>query len=174
MNHSLKTLSIALAFALSATGACAQSARPSSRDEVRMELAEAARAGTIVTGEAGLQMREMFPGHYPLRTGVPHKTREQVKAELAEAQRTGDIYSGGDSGLKLYELYPSRYPQRPVAMGKTRDQVRAELVEAQRSGDLVTGESGLKLNEMFPGSYSKTAVTMYANAPAGGASPVVH
>ena len=171
MKPSLKANWIALLIALASMGAEAQTSMPKTREEVHQELAEARRDGTLVFGELGLPMREVFPGRYPKAPSLAARTRAEVLAELEAAQRSGDLLADGESGLKLNELYPSRYPQPVVVAGKTRAQVKAELAEAQRTGDLLAGgESGLKLNELSPGAYPKAGVPVYAIAPAGSAS----
>lgn len=142
-----------LLVALGALGAQSQ-AHAITRDQVRMELADAIRSGDIATGESSLSRRELFPQRYPAAAAAPGKTRAQVEAELAEAIRNGDIASG-EASLTRRELFPQRYPAMASAQGKTREQVKAELAEAIRTGELVAnGETGLKLNQLQPSLYA--------------------
>lgn len=135
---------------LGALGAQSQ-AHAVSREQVRMELADAIRSGDIVTGESSLSRRELFPQRYPAAAATAvGKTRAQVQTELAEAIRNGDIVSG-EGSLSRREMSPQRYPAAAPAQGKTREQVKAELAEALRTGDLlINGEAGLKLNQLHP------------------------
>lgn len=162
---------IAAALALAGAGAAAQTAGAKTREQVRSELAQAIREGTIPYGETGLTPREMFPDLYPKPAVAPGKTRAQALAELDEARRNGDLIPNGESGLTLREMHPDRYPRREAVAGKTREQVKAELAEAIRTGDIYAGgESGLKLNQLYPDQYPKARRPMYAGAPAEAAS----
>jgi hypothetical protein len=155
------------------TAAHAQTAGPRTRDEVRQELAEALRNGTIPHGESGLPLRELFPNSYPKAPVAVTRTRAEVLAELEAARLSGDLIADGESALKLKELYPSRYPQPVAVAGKTRAEVKAQLAEALRTGDvLAAGESGLTLKEMHPGLYPRASTPVYAGATAPAAGQV--
>jgi len=112
MNHSSKATWAALLIALASTVADAQMAMPKTREQVRQELAEAIREGTMTYGESGMQMREAFPESYPksMVPAMPGRTRAQVSAELEAAQRSGAM-PVGESGFLARELYPERYPK---------------------------------------------------------------
>lgn len=98
-----------LLVALGTLGAQSQ-AHAISREQVRMELADAIRSGDVATGESSLSRRELFPQRYPAPAAAAMgKTRAQVQAELAEAIRTGDLVANGETGLKLNQLQPSLY-----------------------------------------------------------------
>jgi len=154
--------------ALLCTGAHAQSSMPKTREEVRRELAEAVRNGTIAQGELGLAPRDLFPQNYPAPAQVAGRSRADVRAELEAARASGELLATGESAQKLNELFPSRYPQRSVVAGKTRAEVQAELAEARRTGDvLAAGESGLTLKEIYPGRYPLAAAPVYAGTDAG-------
>src|SRR6266478_7425870 len=62
------------------------------REQVRAELAEANRDGTILSGDGTLWSDLGAPRRAD--TTWAGKTREQVQAELAEANRDGTILSG--------------------------------------------------------------------------------
>lgn len=81
---------------------------PKTREQVRAELAEAQRAGTLIFGEGGQRLNEISPNQYASTPTSARLSRIQVKAELAEAIRTGDVIVG-EGGSKLNELYPQQY-----------------------------------------------------------------
>ena len=81
------------------------------REQVKVELAEAVRTGDIIAdGERGLKLNELYPNRYPAKQVQAGITREQVKAELAEAIRTGDFMVGGEVSVKCNELHPNMHP----------------------------------------------------------------
>jgi len=165
MNPSLKANCICLLLAVASVGAVAQTAAPKTREQVRQELVEALRDGSVISGEAGLPMRDLNPGLHLQAPSAPMRTRDSVRAELEAARRSGDLLADGDTGLRLKELYPTRYPQPTVLSGKTRAQVKAELAEALRTGEMLAGDSGLKLNELEPGAYPRAVAPVYAGGP---------
>lgn len=145
-----------LLMAAASAGALAQTAMPKTREQVRQELIEAVRSGTIPRGELGSPM--------PIASS---RVRADVRAEFDAARQSGDLLADGESSQKLNELHPSWYAQRTIVAGKTRAQVLAELAEAQRTGDIIAaGETGLKLNEIHPGQYPRAGRPVYASAPA--------
>ena len=143
------------------------------REQVKAEWAEAARAGNLqADGESGLLLRELHPGRYPQRA-ERGTSRAEVKAELAQAQRNGELLVGGESEQKLNERYADRYPPVVVARGRTRAEVREETAEAIRNGDMVaSGELGLRENELHPAQYPKVLRIYAERAPSigGGAA----
>lgn len=78
-----------------------------SRAQVRGELTQAQREGTLSWGQAGMTQREARPDLYPTQT-ASLKTRAEVKAELADAIRHGDLVAG-TTGMTYRELNPQRY-----------------------------------------------------------------
>jgi hypothetical protein len=164
MNHpTLKAITMALLIIGVSAGARAQTAAPKARDEVRRELIEAMRDGTLPHGEASAPQRELRPQ----ATAQLPRSRADVLAELDAARRDGELLAGGESSLKLNELHPSQYPVHAVFAGKTRTQVKTELAEAQRNGEMVAnGESGLTLRELHPEAYPRAAASAFAGASA--------
>ena len=63
------------------------------REQVRAELAQANRDGSILSGD-GTLWRDLGAPRRSADTTSTGQTREQVKAELAEANRDGTILSG--------------------------------------------------------------------------------
>src|SRR5882672_5111016 len=82
------------------------------REQVKAELAEAIRAGTILSGD-GTLWRDLGAPH-PADTALAGKTRGQVKAELAAAIRAGTILSG-DGTLWRDLGAPQRLPATALA-----------------------------------------------------------
>lgn len=82
--------------------AAADAVSVKSRAEVRAELEQARRDGTIdyLDAEGSLRVQP---------TGGVAKTRAQVKAELAQALSRGDIVANDDSGRTLRQVFPTHY-----------------------------------------------------------------
>ena len=99
MTPSLKANYICLLLAVASVGAVAQAAAPKTRQQVREDLAEALRDGSVISGEAGLPMRDLNPSLYRQPPSAPMRTRDSVRAELDAARRSGDLLADGDSGL---------------------------------------------------------------------------
>ena len=157
MKSRFATTALALLIGVACAAAHAQT---KTREQVRQELADAVRDGSLMRGE--VESRGAMPG--AMTNG---RTRTEVQAELAAAQRSGDMLAAGEAGQRANELYPSRDAQQSMLAGKTRAQVLAELAEAQRSGDLlVAGESSLTQRELHPRLYPRAAAPMLASAPA--------
>ncbi len=69
-----------------------------SRDQVRAELAQAVRSGTlVVSGEIG---QAASPAAAADTQVAATKSRQQVRAETVEAARTGDIVTAGSLAYK--------------------------------------------------------------------------
>ena len=145
---------------------------PITREQVKAEFERARRSGDIlVSGEAGLTVRELHPQTYPSPDRRPI-SRSRVIADLAEAQANGDMLAAGEIGLRLNEVSPRLYPSKAIVAGKSRAEVNAEVREAIRNGDLVaSGELGLPLNQVHPQAYAHRepmradAATPAASAP---------
>jgi hypothetical protein len=69
MQPVITILSVAV-LALASAAVQAQSDAPKTRAQVRQELADAIRDGTMPFGESGQTMREMFPSRYAKRPGA--------------------------------------------------------------------------------------------------------
>lgn len=132
--------------ALSASLAHAHSAL--TRDQVRQELADALRTGSLIApGESGLSLRELNPNRFAAQTAglaTPlSKSRDEVLRELQAAQQAGELpavgeHSAGPDGRAL-----GAPPLRGMGRALTRAQVVADYREAARSGGLLgLGEAG--------------------------------
>jgi hypothetical protein len=110
------------------------------REQVKAELAEANRAGTILSGD-GTLWRDLGVPHRAADADLTGKTREQVKAELADANRNGTILSG--DGTLWRDLGAPFDSAGSALASKTREQVKAELAEANRNGTILSGDGTL-------------------------------
>ncbi len=169
MKTRLSVVAIALSTLVAGHALAADASAPKTREQVRAELVEAQRNGTLIADiETGLRFNQINPDLYPRAEAVAvGKTREQVKAELAEARRNGDLIADSETGMRLNQLYPEQYAAtaksnaaaESVAQGKTRAEVKAELAEAQRNGELIVdSETGLRFNQVYPDRYPQPTV----------------
>jgi hypothetical protein len=150
--NTTRTLSLSLLLAALMGHAAADGGL--TREQVKADLAEARRTGSLsADGESGLPLSDLYPHLYPAHVAGPSKSRAQVQAELAEARRTGDLVDGL-TGLKLNEVSPTLYPPVPQLARKSRNEVRAELAEAQLLGDMQMGEDSRTLAEINPQRYA--------------------
>ena len=146
-----------------APGAHAQSQK--TRAQVRLELAEAIRAGDG-TGRGEIGPGSAAPQRALAGATASTTTRAEVRAELAQATRTGNVMAAGEGGLNVNEAAPWNYPGAILASSRSRQDVKAELAEAIRTGDVVaSGEGGLTLAEEFPQRYAKARGRYAGGAP---------
>jgi len=122
------------------------------REQVKAELADATRAGTILSGD-GTLWRDLGAPH-PADTALAGKTRGRVKAELAEAIRAGTILSGDGT---LWRDLGVPHPAETALAGKTREQMKAELAEAIRAGTILSGDGTLWRDLGAPQRFPTTA-----------------
>lgn len=116
----VRTSIIALALTSIAAGSVfAADMTPKTRDQVRAELAQAQRDGSLIAdGQTGATFRDLFPGNYMQPAAASSKTRDQVRAELMEAQRNGTLIADGQTGATFRSLFPGNYPMNNTqAMG---------------------------------------------------------
>jgi hypothetical protein len=83
MNRTLTTTCLAVLLASASVAAVAQTTAPKTRAEVRKELENALRDGTMPLGESGLTMREMFPARYPTRSALAAAAPQAPKMDAA-------------------------------------------------------------------------------------------
>lgn len=111
---------IALALTAIAAGSVfAADMTAKTRDQVRAELAQAQRNGTLIAdGQTGATFRDLFPGSYMQPAASSSKTRDQVRADLMEAQRNGTLVADGQTGATFRSVFPGSYPMNNTqAMG---------------------------------------------------------
>jgi len=159
MRYARTTLAALLIATIGVPAAQAQSEK--TREQVRAELADAMRSGSMAaSGEIGLPQSELNPQRYA--AAAPGRTREEVRIELAEATRSGNLVATGEVGTGLSADFRKRYPDFAVA-AKSRAQVKAETAEAIRNGDMLD-DSGLRLNELYPQRYARQRALRAAQA----------
>jgi hypothetical protein len=111
---------IALAFTAASVGTAfaADASAPKTRDQVRAELAEAQRNGTLMAdGQTGATYRDLNPGRYAAKPAMmSSKTRAEVQAELQQAWANGDLVADGQTGATFRELNPGSYPMQTAAV----------------------------------------------------------
>eukprot|EP01036_Dinobryon_divergens_P038810 gene38810-51015_t len=166
MKTRLSVVAIALSTLVAGHALAADPTVAKTRDQVRAELVEAQRNGSLIAdGETGLRFNQVSPHLYP-QTAVVAKTRADVKAELAVAQANGDLIADGQTGARFNEVFPAQYAAsrtaapsvEVVAQGKTRAEVKAELAEAIRNGDLIAdGQTGARFKDLNPSRYPTEA-----------------
>jgi len=107
-----RTSIIALALtALSAGSVFAADMTSKTREQVRAELAQAQRDGTLIAdGQTGATFRQVFPGSYMQPAAMSTTSRDQVRAELMEAQRNGTLIADGQTGASFRSVFPGSYP----------------------------------------------------------------
>jgi hypothetical protein len=132
-----RTSIIALALtALSAGSVFAADMTSKTREQVRAELAQAQRDGTLIAdGQTGATFRQMFPGSYMQPATMSTTSRDQVRADLMQAQRNGTLIADGQTGASFRDLNPSRYPMNnmqalgnngtTVGMGQNNSNVKS-------------------------------------------------
>ncbi|MBT9463632.1 DUF4148 domain-containing protein [Hydrogenophaga sp.] len=116
----VRTSIIALALtALSAGSVFAADMTPKTREQVRAELMQAQRDGTLIAdGQTGATFRQVFPGSYMQPAAAGTTSRDQIRAELMEAKRNGTLVADGQTGATFRDLSPQRYPTNTMqAMG---------------------------------------------------------
>lgn len=152
---SLNTMSFVLVSASLLGAATLVRAESLTRSQVKAELIEAQRNGTLIAdGQTGATYRDLNPDRYPPMQATSQKSREQVKAELAEAQRNGTLIANVDTGATYRELAPHRFPTPIVMPGKTREEVKMELAEAIRLGDVPVDDIGRTPADLAPHIYA--------------------
>jgi Domain of unknown function (DUF4148) len=91
---------IAIALTAIAAGSVfAADMSPKTRDQVRAELAQAQRDGSLIAdGQTSATFRQVFPGSYMQPAAGSTTSRDQVRAELVQAQRDGTLIADGQTG----------------------------------------------------------------------------
>lgn len=113
----LSLIALALVAASIGSAFAADASAPKTRDQVRAELAEAQRNGTLIAdGQTGATAHELNPGFYPAMPAHSMKTRAEVRAELNEAWARGDLVADGQTGATYRQLNPGFYAPQTMAM----------------------------------------------------------
>ena len=113
----LSLIALALSTASAGMALAADAASPKTRDQVRAELAEAQRNGTLIAdGQTGATYRDLNPGRYTTMPMMSMKTRADVQAELRTAWARGELVADGQTGLTYREQAPHRYAPRAMVV----------------------------------------------------------
>ena len=106
----LSLIALALSTACTGMALAADAASPKTRDQVRADLAEAQRNGTLIAdGQTGATYRDLNPGRYTTMPMASMKTRADVQAELRTAWARGELVADGQTGVTYREQAPHRY-----------------------------------------------------------------
>lgn len=121
----------------SATSVWASDMNGPTREQVRADLMEAQRNGTLIAnGETGATFRDMNPGNYMAKPATQGLSRTEVQAAFEQARAKGELIVSTEIGLTAKQLAPGNYAA-PAVQGKTRAQVEAELSRAIANGTTV-------------------------------------
>lgn len=143
-----------------ATSVWASDLNPVTREQVRAELMDAQRNGTLIAnGETGATFRDLNPGRYMTQKSPSGLSRSDVLAAYEQARITGELIANTEIGLTAKQLAPGNYAtattEMPAARGKTRAQVQAELARARTDGSLIANaELGLSHRDLNPQQYT--------------------
>ncbi len=129
----LSLIALALGTACTSMAFAADASAPKTRDQVRSELAEAQRNGSLIAdGQTGTTYRELNPGRYNTTMPTPSgKTRMQVQAELQQAWARGELMADGQTGATYRDLAPHRY-------GTTASSMAQHTMPAMAMGEQAT------------------------------------
>lgn len=160
------TLIAAALITATTTSVWASNMNGPTREQVRTELMEAQRNGTLIAnGETGATFRDMNPGNYMAKPATPGLSRAEVQAAFERARANGELIVSTEIGLTAKQLAPGNFAapkhmEAPGAQGKTRAEVQAELSRAIAEGTLVAnGELGLTHRDLSPQVYTDQVST---------------
>ncbi len=149
------------AIAATASSVWASDMNGPTREQVRAELMEAQRNGTLIAnGETGATFRDLNPGNYMAKPATQGLSRADVQAAFEQARANGELIANTEIGLTARQLAPGNYAapkpmDAPAAQGKTRDEVQAELSRAIANGTtMANGELGLTHRDLNPQVYA--------------------
>ncbi|MGE0349069.1 DUF4148 domain-containing protein [Hydrogenophaga sp.] len=113
----LSLIVLALSAASFGTAFAADASTPKTRDQVRAELAEAQRNGTLIAdGQTGQTQRALNPQRFgAMPMAAMGKTRAEVVAELRDAWARGELVADGQTGATFRDLNPGQYPMHMAA-----------------------------------------------------------
>lgn len=113
----LSLIALALTAAATSMSFAADASAPKTRDQVRAELVDAQRNGTLIAdGQTGATFRDLNPGRYTAMSATAMKTRADVQAELRDAWARGELMADGQTGASFRDLAPHRYSMQTTAM----------------------------------------------------------
>lgn len=135
MKNRLSVVAIALSTLVAGHALAADPSVAKTREQVRAELAEAQRNGTLlVDGDQGLRAYPVTPRPAAQKTAekaaekavVVGKTRAEVLQELRDARANGTLIANSETGETYRDIDPRSYPPLgPVQAVNTGNDVRA-------------------------------------------------
>lgn len=132
----LSLIALALTTASAGMAFAADASAPKTRDQVRAELMEAQRNGTLIAdGQTGATSRDLNPGRYSAMPATSMKTRAEVQAELRDAWARGELVADGQTGATYRDLNPGRYSAQTMAMQPVQPRVNMSTQVGQLQGD---------------------------------------
>ncbi|MBW0172487.1 MAG: DUF4148 domain-containing protein [Hydrogenophaga sp.] len=132
----LSLIALALTTASAGMAFAADASAPKTRDQVRAELMEAQRNGTLIAdGQTGATFRDLNPGRYSAMPATSMKTRAEVQAELRDAWARGELVADGQTGATYRDLNPGRYSAQTMAMQPVQPRVNMSTQVGQLQGD---------------------------------------
>jgi hypothetical protein len=116
------------------------------RDQVRAELMEAQRNGTLIAnGETGATFRELNPTRYMAQAPATGLSRAEVQAAYEQARVNGELISNTEIGLTARQLAPGNYSApRSMSNPSANAMPRTDQQAASPMGNAQTyvGQSG--------------------------------
>ena len=117
----LSLIALTLSTASAGMALAADASSPKTRDQVRAEVSEAQRNGTLMAdGQTGATYRDLNPGLYPAMPAPSSKTRAEVQAELRTAWARGELVADGQTGATYRDLAPHRYATQTMTLVQLR------------------------------------------------------
>jgi hypothetical protein len=143
MKHArLSLIALALSTASAGMAFAADASAPKTREQVRAELVDAQRNGTLIAdGQTGATFRDLNPGRYAAMPATAStKTRAQVQAEFKDAWVKGELIADGQTGATFRDLAPHRYATQTMTMT-----MQPRMSEATQVGQVPQGDHMLQL-----------------------------
>jgi Domain of unknown function (DUF4148) len=135
MKNRLSVVAIALSTLVAGHALAADPSVAKTREQVRAELAEAQRNGTLlVDGDQGIRVYQVTPRPAAQKTAdkaaekavVVGKTRAEVLQELRDARANGTLIANSETGETYRDIDPRSYPPlAPVQAVNAGNDVRA-------------------------------------------------
>ena len=131
MKTRLSVVAIALSTLVAGHALAADPSVAKTREQVRAELAEAKRNGTLlVDGDQGIRVYQVTPRPAAQKTAekavVVGKTRAEVLQELRDARANGTLIANSETGETYRDIDPRSYPPLgPVQAVNAGNDVRA-------------------------------------------------
>jgi hypothetical protein len=135
----LSLIALALTTASAGMALAADASAAKTRDQVRAELVEAQRNGTLIAdGQTSATFRDLSPSRYMQSATMSTVTRAQVQAEFKDAWVKGELIADGQTGATFRDLAPHRYATQTMAM-------QPRVSGSTQVGQVLQGDTTLQL-----------------------------